>query len=66
MNHKWDGDGEHCSVCGVPDWCADGECPGPKKPSSREHGDSPDCWHHPTLDYVSEDGAAVYVHHKPT
>lgn len=30
------------------------------------HVEAADCWCHPTLDTVSDDGASVYVHHKPT
>jgi hypothetical protein len=28
------------------------------------HTESSDCWCCPTLDFMSEDGTAVYIHHK--
>lgn len=33
---------------------------------SREHVEREDCWCHPTLDFVAEDGRKVWVHHEPS
>jgi len=41
-------------------WCVTGWKP------SDNHTLSAGCRCNPTLDYVSEDGTKVYVHHKPT
>jgi hypothetical protein len=36
-------------------------------PSERPHVESPNCWCHPTADYVDPTtGVTLYVHHKPT
>lgn len=40
-------------------WCVTGWNP------KAEHSASADCQCGPTLDYVAEDGTAVYVHHEP-
>jgi hypothetical protein len=37
----------------------------PVVPIRREHTESADCWCHPTLDYVAENGNQVWVHHEP-
>jgi hypothetical protein len=31
----------------------------------REHEDSEQCWCHPTLEFVAENGTKVWLHHEP-